>query len=154
VSDAGIHLRPATIDDTSTIARFNRLLAQETEDEDLDEATVDRGVRRFLEGAGAGFYLVAEVDGAVVGCLMITYEWSDWRDGNLWWIQSVYVVQKARRHGVFRALFERVRTMAAADADVCGIRLYVERDNQRARSTYEALGMTCKPYRIYELLVS
>ena len=109
--------------------------------------------RELLQGAAAGFYSVAEIDGRVVGCLMITHEWTDWRDGNLWWIQSVYVHPEARRRGVFRALFDGVRSRAEADRDVRGIRLYVERDNDRARRTYESFGMTEKPYRIYELLV-
>ena len=149
-SDAALHIRDAVAADAETIAGFNRALARETEDHDLDAATVGRGVARFLDGHGAGFYLLAELAGRPVGCLMITHEWSDWRDGNLWWIQSVYVDPPARRRGVFRALYAEVERRAAADPDVCGIRLYVERDNERAQRTYRTLGMVEKPYRIYE----
>jgi ribosomal protein S18 acetylase RimI-like enzyme len=148
-----VTIREARLDDADIIAQFNCALSRETEDGELDLATVTRGVTRFLQGAGAGFYTVAEVDGRVVGCLMITHEWSDWRDGNLWWIQSVYVLPEARRRGVFRALFNGVYRSAEADPDVRGIRLYVERDNERAQRTYESFGMTQKPYRIYEILV-
>ena len=148
-----VAIREARLSDAGVIAEFNCALSRETEDGTLDLATVTRGVTRFLQGAGAGFYTVAEIDGRVVGCLMITHEWSDWRDGTLWWIQSVYVRPEARRRGVFRALFDSIRRRAEVDADVRGIRLYVERDNERARRTYESFGMKKKPYRIYELLV-
>ena len=148
-----VTIREARLDDAAIIAQFNCALSRETEDGELDLETVTRGVSRFLQGAAAGFYSVAEIDGRVVGCLMITHEWTDWRDGNLWWIQSVYVHPEARRRGVFRALFDGVRSRAEADRDVRGIRLYVERDNDRARRTYESFGMTEKLYRIYELLV-
>lgn len=148
-----IHVRHATLEDAATIAEFNCALSAETEDGSLDPPTVTRGVTRFLEGAGAGFYLVAEIEAKVVGCLMITHEWSDWRDGNLWWIQSVYVRPEARRLGVFRALFQAVVEGAEEEKDVVGIRLYVERENEKAQRTYESMGMKKKPYLIYEKLV-
>ncbi len=148
-----LSIRQATVADAQVIARFNCCLAHETEDDELDPDTVRRGVTRFLQGAGAGFYIVAEIDRKVIGCLMVTYEWSDWRDGNLWWIQSVYVDPEARRQGVFRALFEFIRNGTDADEDACGVRLYVEQDNERARQTYATMGMEEKPYRIYERLV-
>ncbi|HCL29415.1 MAG TPA: hypothetical protein DIC52_13375 [Candidatus Latescibacteria bacterium] len=111
-------IRAARLEDAELIAQFNCALALETEEEELDLPTVTRGVRRFLQGAG--FYLVAEIDARVIGCLMITHEWSDWRDSNLWWIQSVYVHSEARRRGVFRALFAAVSRRAEADGDVRG----------------------------------
>lgn len=149
-----VAIRAARMEDAEAIAQFNCALAWETEEEELDLPTVTRGVRRFLEGAGAGFYVIAEIDARVIGCLMITHEWSDWRDGNLWWIQSVYVEAEARRRGVFRALFAAVTERSEADGDVRGIRLYVERDNERAQQTYQSLGMKKKPYHVYEMLTA
>ena len=152
---AGVaEIRFAEVEDAEIIAQFNCELAEETEDDELDLVTVTRGVTRFLQGAGAGFYIIAEIDKRIIGCLMVTHEWSDWRDGNLWWIQSVYVKAEVWRQGVFRSLFHWVQERAKVEADVCGIRLYVERDNERAQQTYESLGMKQKPYRIYERLVS
>lgn len=139
--------------DADTIADFNCRLADETEGKGLDRVTVTRGVTRFLQGVGAGFYIVAEVDGDVAGCLMVTHEWSDWRDGNIWWIQSVYVVASARRRGVFRSLFGWVQERAESDPDVRGIRLYVELDNERAQSTYVSLGMARESYHMYGMAV-
>jgi GNAT superfamily N-acetyltransferase len=99
---------------------------------------------------GQAFYLVAERDGATVGSLMITTEWSDWRNADFWWIQSVYVRPGERRAGVYTALHRDVRRRARAAEDVCGLRLYVERDNAAAQAAYEELGMEAPPYRMYE----
>ena len=148
-----LQIRFAQIDDVAQIAGFNRALARETEDRELALATVTRGVTRFLEGVGAGFYIVAERGDRIIGCLMITHEWSDWRDGNMWWIQSVYVVHDERRRGVFRALYEWIVARAETETDVCGLRLYVERDNERAQNTYASLGMKQEPYWIYEMAI-
>ena len=145
-----VTIRPATTDDAETIARFNRQMAEETEDKPLDPATVRRGVQAVFDDPGRGFYLVAERAGTVVGSLMVTTEWSDWRNGVFWWIQSVYVRPADRRTGVYTALHRAVRRRARDAADVCGLRLYVERGNDRARGTYEALGMTETSYRMYE----
>lgn len=146
-----VTVRTARLDDVETIARFNCNLARETEDKPLELATVTRGVTRLLQGVGSGFYIVAEIDGCVVGCLLVVYEWSDWRDGNVWWIHSVYVTAQARRKGVFRAMFASIRERVESDPDALGIRLYVERDNERAQRTYESLGMTQEPYHMYRL---
>ena len=145
-----VTIRPATADDADTIARFNRQMAEETEDKPLDPATVRRGVQAVFDDPDRGFYLVAERAGRVVGSLMVTTEWSDWRNGVFWWIQSVYVRPADRRTGVYTALHRAVRRRARDAADVCGLRLYVERGNERARGTYEALGMTETSYRMYE----
>jgi ribosomal protein S18 acetylase RimI-like enzyme len=99
-----------------------------------------------------GFYLVAEMQGEVVGCLMVTTEWSDWRNGRFWWIQSVYVPAAWRRRGVFRALYGHVTSAAAREPDVCGVRLYVERENAVAQSTYRSLGMSETDYLLFEQL--
>jgi GNAT superfamily N-acetyltransferase len=143
-------IRTATAADADRLARFNAAMAEETENKTLDPETVRAGVRAMLETDQSGFYLVAVRAGTVVGSLMITTEWSDWRNGRFWWIQSVYVRPEARRTGVYTALHHAVRDRARANDDVCGLRLYVERGNEGARETYEALGMTATSYRMYE----
>lgn len=145
-----VTIRPATVDDTETLARFNEAMAQETEGKILDPSTVRAGVRAVFNDPSRGFYLVAVRDDVIVGSLMVTTEWSDWRNGVFWWIQSVYVRPEARRTGVYTALHRGVRERAQDAADVCGLRLYVERDNEAARETYETLGMTEPGYRMYE----
>lgn len=148
---AEITIRLATDDDVSTLTRFNIAMARETEGKGLDADTVRAGVQALLDHPARGFYLVAEQDGVIIGSLMITTEWSDWRDGDFWWVQSVYVRPEARRQGVYSALYDRVKTRAAeAHPSVCGIRLYVEQTNAAARQAYLALGMAETGYRIYE----
>jgi len=143
-------IRKAKLADAGVIAQFNRNLAWETEKLRLSRRIVDRGVQALLKDARKGIYFVAEQDGAVVGQLMITYEWSDWRDGNIWWIQSVYVASEFRQQGVFRKLFKHVEKLGRARREVCGLRLYVERNNRRAHRAYEGLGMKHTHYEIYE----
>ena len=144
-------VRLGRLDDTETLAHFNELMAWETEHLKLDPERIRAGVRQVLAEPAKGFYLVAESRGAIAGQLMVTYEWSDWRNGNFWWIQSVYVDAKFRRAGVFRTLYAEVERLAKLDPGVCGIRLYVEQDNERAQRTYSALGMTTTPYRMLEV---
>ncbi|MCX6928088.1 MAG: N-acetyltransferase [Verrucomicrobia bacterium] len=144
-------VREAGLDDLPAIADFNLRLARESEDLCLDPARVEAGVAALLKDAAKGIYYVAEVAGAVAGQLMITYEWSDWRNGNIWWIQSVYVKPEYRRTGVFRALFEHLQNLARTRPDVCNLRLYAHADNVRARETYERLGMTRTKYEVFEL---
>jgi ribosomal protein S18 acetylase RimI-like enzyme len=143
-------VRGAVPEDAAYIRDFNIAMARETESRELDVALVDAGVRRLFGQPEYGFYLIATCGGEVAGCLMVTTEWSDWRDGLFWWIQSVYVVPGYRRRGVFRALYDHVLARAQADTTVCGLRLYVERDNVVARSTYSELGMVETPYVMYE----
>lgn len=143
--------RPANIDDAETIARYNQAMALETEGKALDLEVLNRGVRRVFDEPAHGRYLVAESDaGETVACLMITYEWSDWRSAQVWWIQSVYVAPEHRRQGVFKLLYAAVRQLGQAAGGVCGYRLYVERDNTRAQRTYEDLGMSPTAYLLYE----
>jgi ribosomal protein S18 acetylase RimI-like enzyme len=146
-------VRRARPHDAAVIAEFNRFMAQETEHKELDAVVVARGVARVFDDPGREFYLVAEADGEVIGQLMITYEWSDWRDGWFWWVQSVYVRADHRRRGVFRSLYDEVLQEAQAAGDVVGLRLYVERDNARAQATYQHLGMTDTGYLVRELLL-
>lgn len=146
-----VSIRLAAPGDRDTIAGFNQAMAQETEHRALDLARLRRGVEAVLGDSSKGRYWVAEVDGQVVGQLLVTYEWSDWRNGAFWWIQSVYVDPAFRRQGVFRALYEHVVRQAEQAPEVCGLRLYVEQNNRRAQQTYERLGMKPTPYRIYEV---
>jgi len=143
-------IRKARLTDAAVIADFNSRLAWETEALRLNSAVVSRGVRALLKDATKGIYFVAEADGAVIGQLLITYEWSDWRNGYFWWIQSVYVAAKFRSEGVFRTLFGHVQKLAKSRRNVCGLRLYVEKNNRRARQAYDRLGMKHTHYEIYE----
>ena len=126
-------------------------MAEETEGRHLDLMRLGRGVARALTDRSRGRYLVAERDGEVVGALFVTLEWSDWRNGWFWWIQSVYTSPAERRTGVYRALHEQVLAEARAAGDVCGVRLYVERENESAQTTYARLGMRRTGYLLYEI---
>jgi ribosomal protein S18 acetylase RimI-like enzyme len=143
-------IRQAVQDDADKLVEFNLWMAMETEGTQLDPEVLASGVRAVLQNSTLGFYLVAEVDKKVIGCLMVTTEWSDWRNGAFWWIQSVYVMRDNRRRGVFSALYQEVRRRAREANQVCGFRLYVERDNAAAQATYARLGMTETKYRLFE----
>ena len=145
-----LQIRPARAEDAALLARWAQAMALETENKILPDAEVRPGIARGIADPTLARYFVAERDGVPAGTLMFTFEWSDWRNGLWWWIQSVYVPPEFRRQGIYRALYAHVRALAQADAGVCGIRLYVEKDNRNARSTYEALGMQDAHYRIYE----
>jgi ribosomal protein S18 acetylase RimI-like enzyme len=150
-------VRRATESDVGQIADFNILMALETESRRLDEDTVRRGVAAALADPPPGVdrplaaYWVAQERDQIVGCLMVTTEWSDWRNGEIYWIQSVYVVPAHRRSGVFRLLFEHVAAAAKATPGVVGMRLYVDRDNTGAQAVYRRLGMEQAHYDIYEI---
>jgi ribosomal protein S18 acetylase RimI-like enzyme len=145
-----VTVRPATLADLDVLVRFSAAMARETEGRALDLKRLRKGVRAVLASERHGRYLVAESGAAVVGQLLLTYEWSDWRNGVFWWIQSVYVEPSARRRGVYQTLHKHVVRDARERGDVCGVRLYVEKDNRRARTAYTSLGMTATAYRIYE----
>jgi len=144
-----ITIRIATRDDITHIAQWNSAMAWETERKVLEPAVITRGVTAVFDEPRRGFYLVAERAGEPAGCLLITYEWSDWRAGDFWWIQSVYVVELARREGVFRQLYEDAKQRAKQSGAV-GLRLYVETENERAQRTYTGLGMERCHYFMYE----
>ena len=150
--ESEILIRLARSEDLPEIVEFNCRLARETEDLELNVARLRQGVERALADPAMGRYLMAEVDGQVVGQIMHTYEWSDWRCGMFWWLQSVYVMPDYRRSGVFSALFEELMRLARSDQDVCGLRLYVERGNLGAQKTYLNLGLADAHYRVHELL--
>lgn len=145
-----VTIRDAGRGDAAALAGFNVAMALETEDKRLHPQTVERGVTALLEAPEKGFYLVADVDGRAAGCLMVTFEWSDWRDGDFWWIQSVFVQPGQRGKGVFRALYREVRRRADTHGGVCGLRLYVEERNNNARQTYRRLGMRRTGYLVME----
>ncbi len=146
-----IFIREATVRDAEVIAEFNALMALETEQKVLETGLSRRGVESLLQDPTKGIYLLAEADGRVVGQLMITYEWSDWRNGTFWWIQSVYVEKEFRKQGVFTSLFEDFLKLAKSHGNVCGVRLYVEENNERAKQAYRSLGMTKTHYEMFEL---
>lgn len=147
-----ISIREATLADRKTVADYNNRLARETEDRSLDPSLINPGVAALLADADKGRYWLAEVDGRIIGQIGVTYEWSDWRNGMWWWIQSVYIDADHRRQGVFSRLYKHVESLAKADPEACGLRLYVERRNARAQDTYRALGMTDPGYQVMESL--
>ncbi len=146
-----ITVRQARPGDAPFIAAGNCAMAMETEHRALQPALVTAGVEAVLADPDKGRYWVAELDGRVAGQLLITYEWSDWRNGRLWWIQSVFVDEGCRRSGVFRSLYRHVEALAREDPACCGLRLYVEQSNHRAQQTYRALGMSLTDYAVMEL---
>ena len=146
-----MRIRLATPADAGVLVEFNAAMALETEGKELLAEVIGAGVRSLLGNPAAGFYVVAEQD-SVVGSLMITKEWSDWRNGTFWWIQSVYVRPQFRRQGVYKNLYRHVQELASKDPAVCGFRLYVERENDRAQATYGALGMKQTHYLVFEEL--
>jgi ribosomal protein S18 acetylase RimI-like enzyme len=146
-----VTIRRAGPADGEAVAAMNEAMALETEGLVLPPARVRAGVAAALADSDKAFYLLAEAGGQGLCQLMVTTEWSDWRDGRFWWIQSVYVRPEGRRHGVYRALYARLLQEAEGDPGVCGVRLYVHRDNAAARATYEALGMAHSHYEMYEV---
>jgi GNAT superfamily N-acetyltransferase len=147
-----LRIRDATATDQEFIARGNEAMALETEHKVLDPLVIRRGVGTALADSAHGRYFIAEDEtGRPVGQLMVTYEWSDWRNAQFWWIQSVYVLPDARRSGVFRALFDHVDHLARSTPGVCGLRLYVELDNASAQRTYQRCGMVDANYRVFEV---
>jgi GNAT superfamily N-acetyltransferase len=147
---SAIAIRNATVDDIERMANWAVAMAWETEQKKLDPDTVRKGIRAVFDQPGRGRYLIAERNGEAAGTLMLTYEWSDWRNGDWWWIQSVYVAPEHRRQGVYAALHAHVKQAAETRADVCGLRLYVEHHNTNAQRTYESLGMGDAGYKMYE----
>lgn len=144
-------IRAARPSDADVIAEYNMGIAKETESLSLDPRTVSCGVRAVLADPAKGAYFVAEVDGRVIGQLMITHEWSDWRDGDIWWIQSVYVHPEHRKLGAFKALYRHAEAQAKL-AGAVGIRLYVDAHNEAAQQAYVRLGMHMGNYRVMEVM--
>jgi len=145
-----MNIRPAQKEDVVSLVEFNQAMALETEGKRLDEQVLRGGVEAVFRDTQKGFYVVAENDGKIAGGLMITFEWSDWRGQWFWWIQSVYILPEYRGQGVYRMLYEFVKEKAKESKDVCGFRLYVEKENARAQKVYEKLGMKSSHYLMYE----
>lgn len=143
-------IRPAEMSDLATIVRFNSAMSLETEGKELDEMLLVRGVQALLADPTKGRYFLAEVGDTVVGQAMVTLEWSDWRNGFWWWIQSVYVLPEWRRKGIFRALYEYIRAEALKSGDAIGLRLYVDRQNRIAQEAYSRMGMELSRYVFFE----
>ena len=143
-------IRIASLKDASAIAEFNKAMALETENKILDPEVLMQGVTSVLKKPELGFYIVAELNNKVVGCLMITTEWSDWRNGIFWWIQSVYIHPEHRRCGIYSKMYKYIKTKAAENSQVCGFRLYVDRENEIAQKGYLSLGMKKTNYLLFE----
>jgi ribosomal protein S18 acetylase RimI-like enzyme len=146
-----INIRQAKPDDAGPIIEFQKEMAWETEKLVLDNLKVTQGVKAVFDNPSYGKYWVAEDDGKVIASLLITYEWSDWRNTNVWWFQSVYVIPGYRRMGVFRSMYNIIREEAEKNG-IAGLRLYVETSNERAQKTYESMGMQSEHYTMYEWL--
>ncbi|UJF21670.1 GNAT family N-acetyltransferase [Shewanella sp. OMA3-2] len=143
-------IRKGQLADLNALVNFNQAMAMETENLQLDNATLTRGVSGLLNNPERGFYLVAEINDVIVGSLMVTFEWSDWRACQYYWIQSVYIRPENRRQGIYAKLYQAIKDMAAEKGDAASFRLYVEQENKPAQKTYEALGMEQSHYLMYE----
>lgn len=150
VKQTDMNIRIATSADAQAMVEFNQAMALETEGKMLDSDTLHKGVEAVFSDDQKGFYVVAESDGEIIGGLMVTYEWSDWRNGWFWWIQSVYIRPEARGQRVYAKLYDFVKAKAAANGNVCGFRLYVETENSLAQRVYERVGMAASSYLMYE----
>ncbi len=145
-----IEIRRGRRKDASNIVDFQIRMAKETEDFTLDRPTVEKGVQAVFDDPHKGAYWIAELDNEVAGCLLTVPEWSDWRNGTVLWIHSVYVIPNARRRGIFRTMYETLKTTVEQSADLRGLRLYVERENEHAQKTYNAMGMDGNHYKMFE----
>ena len=145
-----VHYRDAVPEDAAAILDFQVAMALETEEVVLDRAITTRGVHAVFEDPSLGRYFIAEADGRVIASLMITYEWSDWRNGMVWWIQSVYVIPEFRRRGVYAGLYQHVKALVEATPAIRGIRLYVDDRNRPAQDVYTRLGMNGEHYKVFE----
>lgn len=146
-----ISIRKAVPDDSASITDFQNKMAWETENLRLNPEKITNGVMGVFKNQARGQYWVAENDGKIIASLLITYEWSDWRNTDVWWFQSVYVLPEYRRKGIFRMMYEKIKN-EAEKTGIAGLRLYVETNNVVAQKTYESLGMQCEHYRMYEWL--
>jgi predicted GNAT family acetyltransferase len=145
-----IVVREARREDAGSIIEFQLAMALETEELALDRDILTRGVNAVFDKPTLGRYYLAESDGRVIASLMITYEWSDWRNGMVWWIQSVYTIPEFRRRGVYATLYGHIRAQVESDPDIRGIRLYVDNRNASAQQVYARLGMQGEHYRVFE----
>lgn len=146
-------IRLAKKEDAAALVDFNQAMALETEGKTLDSQILTQGVNAVFSDDKKGFYVVAEDDGKIAGGLMVTFEWSDWRNGWFWWIQSVYILPDYRGKRIYSLLYQFVKDEAQKQGDVCGFRLYVEKENEKAQKVYEKLGMESSHYLMYEEMI-
>ncbi|HMS40474.1 MAG TPA: GNAT family N-acetyltransferase [Pyrinomonadaceae bacterium] len=148
-----MNIRIAEKQDAPALVEFNQAMALETEGKKLNSGVLQKGVEAVFEDEKKGFYVVAEMGGKIIGGLMITFEWSDWRNAWFWWIQSVYILPEYRGRSIYRLLYEYVKEKANESKNVCGFRLYVEKENTNAQKVYEKLGMESSHYLMYEEMI-
>lgn len=146
-----VAIRQATVADVEIVVEYNARLAEETERTQLDRQRLRRGVTAILSDSAKGLYFLAEVDGQAVGQISVTYEWSDWRNGNFWWLQSVYIAEASRGSGVLKCLFNHLISLSEVNSSICGLRLYVDKENDPARAVYSRLGFESAHYDMMEL---
>ncbi len=145
-----ISIRRSTLADIDSLVDFQLRLADETENVTLDASIVKKGLEALFNDPSKGLYYVAEVADELVGCHLITYEWSEWRNGNVWWLQSVYVKKTFRSRGVFKAMYANLLSLIKNDQSILGLRLYVDKTNASAQRVYTSLGMNGEHYTVYE----
>ncbi len=145
-------VRRANKADVPLIVAFNAAMAEETEGLSLDPIVLQRGVEEIFRNPQHGFYIVCEIDNVVHACLMITYEWSDWRNGQFWWIQSVYVQKEFRQQGLYKQMYEFIKTEVKKSKGIAGIRLYVDHNNDKAKEVYKKSGMKKSNYELFEYI--
>jgi ribosomal protein S18 acetylase RimI-like enzyme len=143
-------IRQSTIKDLTTLASFQLQLAEESENMKLNKAIVTAGLQALFDDPSKGTYFVAEDGGTVCGCFLITFEWSDWRNGMIWWLQSVYVAATHRRQGVFKKMYDHIVESISRDPKIIGLRLYVDKTNARAQNVYQSMGMNGDHYTVFE----
>lgn len=147
-------IRPATFGDSTYIIDFQQKMAMETENVRLDSAVLNEGLRRLFDDPSKGKYYVAQENNDIIGCLMTTFEWSEWRCGNVLWIQSVYILPSHRGRGVFKMMYEHIKALVTPESEYRGIRLYVDKTNTAAQKVYEKLGMNGEHYQVYEWMLN
>jgi len=150
MKNPSIHIRPAILEDYTLIAENNRKMAWETEEKILEGETIQKGAYEGIKKSNRCRFFLAEIGGKVVGQAMVAYEWSDWRNGEFWWIHSVYVNPENRKQGVFKKIYEFIEALAKSNPEVCGLRLYVENENINAQNVYSKLGLKDARYKIFE----
>ncbi|MCD9189132.1 MAG: GNAT family N-acetyltransferase [Pyrinomonadaceae bacterium] len=148
-----MNIRLANASDAADLVEFNQAMALETEGKRLDSQVLKSGVEAVFQDEKKGFYVVTEADAEIVGGLMVTFEWSDWRNSWFWWIQSVYILPEYRGRSIYRLMYEFVKNKANQEKNVCGFRLYVEKENVNAQKVYEKLGMESSHYLMYEEMI-
>lgn len=147
-----ILIRKAYESDLNKIIAFQKAMAKETENLELDLETLTQGVQNLFNDSKKGYYWVAEINGKIAGSLMTNYEWSDWRNGNVVWIQSVYIKKDFRKQGIFKSMYQHLKTWVEDSDNLMGLRLYVDKTNTNAQKVYEAIGMSAEHYTMYEWL--